>query len=171
MKPSDRGTTTPVGSLLKQVLGQHPAFAANPIGDWKELVGEQVARYTSPRSLKGGVLVVVAHDSVWKHHLEQYKELLAEKINGKRSKALVEKIVIKVAELPEADQPLNPAHKSLDKIKAKRSGQKKKARTPTRKLTPEEQALLKSLPDPEVREIAAKLLKRIPLEDDPIQGE
>lgn len=166
MKRSDRGSTTPVGSLLKQVLGQHPAFAANPIGDWKELVGEQVARYTSPRSLKEGVLVVVAHDSVWKHHLEQYKELLAEKINEKRPKPLVEKIVIKVAGLPEADQPLNPAHKNLEKIKAKRSGQKKKSRTPARKLTPDEQALIKGLPDADLREIGAKLLKRIPLEDD-----
>ena len=50
MKRSDRGGGIKVGPLLKNVLGQHPSFTANPIGDWKDLVGEQVARYTVPRS-------------------------------------------------------------------------------------------------------------------------
>jgi len=165
MKRSDRGSSVKVGSLLKNFLEQHPAFAANPIGDWKELVGEQVARCTSPRSLKNKVLVIVAHDSVWKHHLEQYKEILTEKINGSRPDPIVEQIVIKVAELPESAPILNPAHKNLEKIKSRRHAARRKLKAPARKLTPEEQALIKSLPDPDLREIGAKLLKRIPVEE------
>ena len=154
-----------VGPLLKEFLGMHPAFTANPIGDWKGLVGEQVARYTVPRSLKDKVLVILAHDSVWKHHLEQCREVLQEKINSKGAKPIVEKIVVKVAEMPESAPVLNPAHKNLDKIKSKRSTVRRKPKTPARKLTQEEQTLIKGLPDPDLRDIGAKLLKRIPAED------
>jgi len=162
MKRSDRGSKIKVGPLLKKFLEQHPAFAANPIGDWKDLVGEQVARYTVPKSLKNKVLIIVAHDSVWKHHLEQYKEVLTEKINAARPESIVEQIVIKVAEMPESAPVLNPAHKDLEKIKARRSAARRKLKAPARKLTPEEQSLIKSLPDPDLREIGAKLLKRLP---------
>ena len=162
MKRSDRGASIKVGPLLKKFLEQHPAFDANPIGDWKDLVGEQVARCTSPRSLKNKVLVIVARDSVWKHHLEQHKEILTEKINAGRPERIVEQIVIKVAEMPESAPVLNPAHKNLEKIKARRYAARRKLKAPARKLTPEEQSLIKSLPDPDLREIGAKLLKRIP---------
>jgi hypothetical protein len=165
MKRSDRGPGIKVGPLLKKFLEQHPAFEANPIGDWKDLVGEQVARCTTPRSLKNKVLVIVAHDSVWKHHLEQYKEILTEKINAGRSESIVEQIVIKVAEMPESAPVLNPAHKNLEKIKARRSAARRKLKAPARKLTPDEQSLIKSLPDPDLREIGAKLLKRIPADE------
>lgn len=165
MKRKDTGSGIKVGPLLKEFLGQHAAFAANPIGDWAELVGEQVSRYTLPKSLKNKVLVIAAHDSVWKHHLEQLKEVLVEKINAKRPEPIVEEIVIKVAELPSAAPVLNAAHANLDRLKAKRSGSRKRAKAPVRKLTPEEQKLIKGLPDPELREIGTRLLKRVPVEE------
>jgi hypothetical protein len=165
MKRPDRGGSIKVGPLLKNFLELHPSFTAKPIGDWKDLVGEQVARYTVPRSLKDKVLTVLAHDSVWKHHLEQCKEILQEKINGSCPKPIVEKIVVKVAEMPESAPVLNPAHQNLEKIKGKRTAVRKK-KTPARKLTPEEQSLIKNLPDPDLREIGAKLLKRIPVGQD-----
>jgi hypothetical protein len=162
MKRSDQGPSDKVGPLLKKFLEQHPAFTANPIGDWKDLVGEQVARCTSPRSLKNKVLVIVAHDSVWKHHIEQLKEVLTEKINEGRPERIVEQIVVRVAELPDSVPVLNPAHKDLEKIKARRYAAHRKSKARARKLTPEEQSLIKSLPDPDLREIGAKLLKRLP---------
>jgi hypothetical protein len=165
LKRTGTGSSSSVGPLLKQFLGQHSAFVANPIGDWGELVGEQVARYTHPKSLKNKVLVIAAHDSVWKHHLEQLKEVLADKINAKRTEPIVDQIVIKVAELPTTPPVLNPTYASLDKLKAKRIGLKKKQKAPVRKLTPDEQQLLKNLPDADLRELGAKLLKRIPSED------
>jgi hypothetical protein len=148
-----------VGPLLTEYLEQHPAFTANPIGDWKDLVGEQVARYTVPKSLKNKMLVILAHDSVWKHHLEQLKEALIEKINCTRPERIVEGITIKVAEMPELAPPLNPIHKKLEKIKAAKIGGRRRPKAPTRKLTPEEQSLIKDLPDPDLRKIGEKLLK------------
>ncbi|HYA41621.1 MAG TPA: DUF721 domain-containing protein [Syntrophobacteraceae bacterium] len=156
------GSCIRVGPLLTEYLEQHPAFAANPIGEWKELVGEQVARYAVPKSLKNKMLVILAHDSVWKHHLEQLKEVLAEKINCRRPERVVEQITIKVAEMPELAPPLNPAHTKLEKIKAAKHAARRKSKAPTRKLTPEEQSLLKHLPDPDLQKIGEKLLKRIP---------
>jgi hypothetical protein len=165
LKRKDMESGIKVGPLLKQFLGHQASFAANPIGDWAELVGEQVARYTLPKSLKNKVLVIAAHDSVWKHHLEQLKEVLAEKINSKRSEPIVNEIVIRVAELPASAPVLNAAHANLDKLKAKRGGARRKPKAPVRKLTPEEQKLIKSLPDPDLREIATRLLKRVPAEE------
>jgi hypothetical protein len=147
---------------LREFLEKHPAFEANPIGDWKDLVGEQVARNTIPRSLKNRVLTIAVHDSVWKHHMEQLKEILAEKINGRRPEPIVDQIIIKVAEMPESPPVLNPAHTKLEKIKSRRYAAPRKTRTPAGKLTPEEQSLVKSLPDPGLQKIGARLLKRIP---------
>lgn len=168
-RQADPDPAMQVGPLLKDLLGRRPEFSANPIGDWRELVGEQVARHTRPKSLKKKVLVVAAHDSVWKHHLEQYKDLLIDKINGKRKEKLVEEISIRVAEIPDDSPVLNPAHKNLDKLRAKKTGSRKKTRTPSRTLTPEEQKLLKTISDPDLRELGTRLLKRIPLtkEDSP----
>ncbi|MCL5406170.1 MAG: DUF721 domain-containing protein [Deltaproteobacteria bacterium] len=162
MNRSKRGSDIRVGSLLKGYLEQHPAFAANPIGDWKDLVGEQVARYSSPGSLKNKVLVILVCDSVWKHHIEQYKELLAEKINAGRSEPIVEKIVVRVGEVQPSEPVLNPAHKDLGKIRAKRLVVRRKPKVPAGKLTTEEQLLIKKLPDPELRKMGEKLLRRIP---------
>ena len=164
MSQSKCGSDTKVGPLLKGFLEGHPAFAANPIGDWKDLVGEQVARYSRPGSLKNKVLVIVAHDSVWKHHIEQYKELLAEKINAGRAEPLVDKVVIKVGEVQGSEPVLNPAHRSLEKIKAKRLIVRKK-KAQIEKLNEEEQSLIKGLPDPDLRKLGEKLLKRIPRRD------
>jgi hypothetical protein len=158
------GSNMKVGMLLKGFLEQHPAFVANPIGDWKDLVGEQVARYTIPKSLKNKVLVILAHDSVWKHHLEQLKEVLTEKINCKRSERVVEQVVIKVAEMPELAPVLNPAHKKLEKIKAAKIAAHKKYKVPARKLTAEEESLIKGLADRDLQKIGAKLLRRLPVD-------
>ena len=70
-----------MGKVVGLFIERHPAFATNPLGDWQELVGESMARYCQPQSLKKKVLTVTAHDSVWKYHLELLKDSLLEKIN------------------------------------------------------------------------------------------
>lgn len=152
-----------VGDLVMAVLRDHPAFSANPLGDWSELVGEQVARRTQPRSLKNKVLTILAYDPIWKHHLDLNKEFLKEKINRDRPELLVEKIVVRVGEIPESPPDLNPNHKSLEKLKSKSSRFKKK-KISRRQLTEEEKALLKQIRDPELRAIGARLLSVVPLE-------
>lgn len=163
MKKTDKQSL--VGPLVRGFLERHPAFSASPLGDWSDLVGEQIARYSLPKSLKDRVLVIVAFDSVWKHHLELNKDALIEKINGKRPEPLVTEIRVRVGEVPEAQPVLNPNHTLFAKMKARRHRPQKREKAPARKLTPEEKALLKSLPDPDLRTIGARLLKRIPAED------
>ena len=155
-----------VGDAMRRAIQAHPAFSANPLGDWNELVGEQVARYSQPRSLKKGVLTIVAYDSVWKHHLELNKEHLIQKINKKRPEPLVESIVVRVGQVPESVPVLNPNRRQAEKLESKRYRPQKKKKVPTRPLTPEEKALLKSLPDAELRQIGARLLRRVPLDEE-----
>jgi hypothetical protein len=154
-----------VGVLVQQILETHPAFSANPIGDWQELVGEQVALNSQPKSLKNKKLEVIVYDSIWKHHLELNKELIMERINQGRPEPLVEKMLIRVGEIPESPPELNLHHKKLGKIKSKHHRSKKK-KAPRRSLTKEEKALLRQLPDPELRAIGARLFKLIPSEQE-----
>ncbi|NTU48147.1 MAG: DUF721 domain-containing protein [Syntrophobacteraceae bacterium] len=154
-----------VGSLMEAVLRRTPSFSANPLGDWRDLVGDQVARYSQPVSLKKKVLVVVVYDSVWKHHLELNKLALLGKINEKRPEPIVEKIVIRVGELPESLPILNPNRVQLEKARSRRARREKKPKTPLRPLTPEEKELLRSLPDPALRAIGKRLLQRIPSDE------
>ena len=153
----------PVGSLLRGVLESHPSFSANPLGDWSALAGDLVGRHSQPISLKNKVLKVVAYDSVWKHHLELNKELLLEKINRGRPEPLVEKIVIQVGEVPAMLPALNPNQRLLEKIDTKRPRPKRRKKPTLRKLTAEEKALIKSLPDPDLRAVSERLLRLLPL--------
>jgi hypothetical protein len=152
-------------AAVKLFLARHPAFTPNPLGDWNELVGPQVARYAQPHSLKKKVLVVHAFDAIWKHHLDLNKEALLEKINHKRAEPLVEKIRVLVGAIEESDPVLNPNYKLLNEIKAKNVRGKKRKKPPVRRLTDEERDLLARLPDPDLRAIGKKLLQRLPLEE------
>jgi hypothetical protein len=155
------GQALAVGQFIKDVLAQHPSFASRPLGDWKELVGESVARHCLPRSLKNGCLVIVARDSVWKHHLEMHKEALMERINALWGRRVIEEIRIRVGEIDEAFENLDANYRKLQKVAPKKV-RKKNRRPPLRKLTEAEKELLASLPDKELRAIGEKLLRLIP---------
>jgi hypothetical protein len=153
-----------VGHLVTLLIDRHPSFSANPLGDWKELVGEQVARYCQPHSLNKKVLTVATYDSVWKHHLELLKETLVEKINRGRPDPLVEKIVIRVRELFEDPPPLTADYRSPRQSGAGKTREKKKRKVAARQLTDDEKAFLKSLQDPDLRVLGTRLLKKIALD-------
>jgi len=153
-----------MGHWIRKALEKHPAFLANPVGDWNEIVGEQVARYTQPVSLKDKVLTVAAYDSVWKYHLEVLKESILAKINRKRPIPLVEKILVRVGEVPEPQSVLNRNHRLLSQVKGKRSRAGTAKKSPLRPLTPDEKEFLKRLPDNDLRKIGARLLRKTPLE-------
>jgi hypothetical protein len=162
-----RGSITPLGSLLTSLLQEHPVFAANPLGDWQDIVGEQGAAASRPVSLKDKTLLVVARDAVWKHHLEMSLALLLSRINGERKEPLVERLVIRVGELPESQPALNPNRTLLEKKTTTRKGSgSKKRKAPKRSLTPEEKALLKNIRDPELRSISRRLLQYTRPEDE-----
>lgn len=160
-----RGGGELAGELLSNFLRKHPSFSANPLGDWDKLVGPQVARHSQPKSLKNKVLVISVYDSIWKHHLELNKMALMDKINYGRPDPLVEKIVIKVGEIADAEPVLNPNHRLLEKMKKKSLKSARKAKSPNRPLTPEEKEMLAGINDVELRSIGRRLLRRLPLEE------
>jgi len=90
------GSTIDVGTVVQQVMKEHPAFAANPLGDWQEVVGAEAARACRPLSLRKGVLVIITDAPVWKHHLELHKSLLMDFINAPHSEPIVTKILIRI---------------------------------------------------------------------------
>jgi hypothetical protein len=157
---SRRGSQTRLGAVVRALLREHPAFQANPLGDWSELVGEDVARFSCPVSLKERVLTVVVHDSGWKHHLDLHQEVLLAKINRGFPDPFVVKIVTRVGELPDERSVINPHAVLLDKIKPaqRRSNRRKNARRP---LTSAEHALLAELPDADLRRLCGRLLQRL----------
>ncbi len=159
-------TPNALGPLLRQILKKHPAFAANPIGDWKGLVGEQIARYSQPKSLKNKILTVTVYDSVWKHHLQMLKEALLEKINRGNPEPIVTEIVLRVGKLPEAEPVLNPNYERLEKLKKTKSQKVRSQKSPQRELTASEEELIKSLPDAELRRTARRLLKKLSPEEE-----
>lgn len=165
IKPQGDFHEVMVGHVVRLFIEHHPVFAVNPLGDWQELVGDHMARYCQPQSLKKKVLTVIAHDSVWKHHLELLKDPLVEKINGDRPEPLVEKMVVRVGGLPATAPQLNPSLQSAEPSGSPKAHRMRRKKTPTRALTSEEKALLKTLPDPELRALGTRLLKRIPVDD------
>ncbi len=165
-KSTGTRSAEPLRAFVKEVLSRHPSFASNPLGDWKDLVGEPVARHTVPRSLKNGRLVIVARDGVWKHHLEINKEALRERINALWGKLVVREISIRVGEVEDLNPELDANYRRLQKLQSKRRTRRRKKPT-LRPLTHEEEKLLQSLSDPELRKLGERLLRLVPADPDP----
>jgi hypothetical protein len=160
----EKSKESPVDYLLQRFLRKHPAFSPNPLGDWRKLAGPQVAEHSQPTSVKNKVLIVTAYDAIWKHHLELNKESLLEKINHGHPEPLIQKIIIKIGEVPAEEPVLNPNYRLLEKIKGKNLRSKKKKKPPQRPLTQEETELLANIGDAELRAIGKRLLRRLPME-------
>ncbi|MCU0586682.1 MAG: DUF721 domain-containing protein [Syntrophobacteraceae bacterium] len=152
----------PLGSVVQTVMKAHPAFQANPLGNWAEIVGPDAAQASQPVSLRKGTLVIVTDAPVWHHHLEMHKIALMDAINVRHTEPLVHKIVIRIGSLPESPPALNPEHRKLHRIQTGRSKPPKPKKAKARALTPEEKAFLKSIPDPDLRAIGTRLLKHTP---------
>lgn len=163
---SKAATHQPLGRILKQAIKDHPAFTANPIGDWQEVVGADAARACRPVSLRNGILVIVAEAPVWKHHLEIHKSVLQDFINSKTAEPIVRRIVIRIGELPEMLPVLNPDQQKIEKIRPLPLKPARRRKAKPRALTPEEKAFLKTIPDPDLRAMGTRLLKYTYLPED-----
>lgn len=151
----------PVGQFIKDVLAQQPSFASKPLGEWKDLVGESVARHCVPRSLKNGCLVVLARNSVWKHHLELNKEALLRRINERWGRRVITEIRIRVGEIEEVPETLDANYRKLQMLAPKKV-RKRKKKPILRKLTDVEKHFIASLKDKDLQKMAAKLLRLTP---------
>ncbi len=59
---------------------------------WKEIVGDELIRYTNPSYIKNGILFVDVTNSMWAHHLTFLKQDIINKINKKIKKNIVKDI-------------------------------------------------------------------------------
>lgn len=59
---------------------------------WPEMVGEDLARFTRPVRWDGQRLVINVPGEVWVHHLSDFQQLFAERINRYWRRPLVETI-------------------------------------------------------------------------------
>lgn len=141
-----------IGSIIEKLLSETGVTAVtNPLGNWKDIVGEQVSLKARPVKLKNGVLTVHVYDSVWKHYLDLNKEEIIQKINARSSGEPVKKIVFKVGELPETYES--------GVIKPKKRPRKRKRSKPKKyELSSEAKNFIKACRDPELKKIAKKLL-------------
>ncbi|SFM74410.1 DciA family protein [Thermodesulforhabdus norvegica] len=154
----------PVSELVQRLIEKQPFSLGGVLGRWEDIVGEQVARYAVPVSLKKGVLKIHVLDSVWKHHMELNARDLICKINSRFPVEVVSKLVVKVGPVEAWDKG-----SGVSEPEVKREGKKKKRRlrkAKTYPLTPESKKFIKELRDPELKQLARRLLKLFPPEED-----
>ncbi|QSQ15829.1 DUF721 domain-containing protein [Myxococcus landrumensis] len=90
-----RGEPKSLESLLPRVLARLAgesgrAHTLAPV--WASVVGAHIARHTRPRSLEGGVLVVIVTSSEWARTLEQEAPSLREQLNERLGPGTVKEI-------------------------------------------------------------------------------
>ena len=84
MKRRRRGTPTPIGKVVGQVLddlGLDAAAKAFRISQrWESAVGSEIARHCRPVAMRGDVLETVVDTSVWCQQLQMQRPQLLEKL-------------------------------------------------------------------------------------------
>ena len=110
-----------------------------------DVVGQPIARNAQPEKIRNGTLFVKVSSSVWMQQLQFMKELITEKLNQRLGALVVKNIFFVVGRVePEAAefeaQPAPPS--ALE------------AREPEF-----DEAFLRSLPDPEIRQAFKRLIR------------
>ncbi len=133
-----------------------------PFGKWEDIVGEEIASSVQPVKLERGVLVFYAKDSVWKYHVEFYKDEIIKKLNDKAGQEVVKKIVVKVGDLQGIDNKVSVV--SLLEKPRKKIKNTKKTKKPKFNLSQNSIAIIKTIKDPALKRLARKLLSYFPPE-------
>ncbi len=77
--------------------------------NWVSIVGEPIASNTWPDQIRHKKLYLLVHNSVWLHQLTFLKPTLIQKLNQVIGSDVITDIVLKIGELPKADQtPSSP---------------------------------------------------------------
>lgn len=153
-----------IEDLIEKVISDTPTLAANPIGNWEDIVGKTLSKYSKPVKYSNGKLTIHVIDSVWKHHLTLHKEELIAKINNVKGQKIVKDIVFKVGEIEdEEEEEINLAWK---KHKSKKGKTSRKGRKKAKKyeLSTDSKKFISSLKDPEFKAFARRFLRLFPPE-------
>ena len=79
-------------------LGLPPSGALSRLTkQWPEIVGQAVAENASPRSLRGGVLVLTVADPVWATQLRWLEADLLARVREAVGPGVVERVTLRVA--------------------------------------------------------------------------
>ncbi|OGW51360.1 MAG: hypothetical protein A2V62_07215 [Nitrospirae bacterium RBG_19FT_COMBO_58_9] len=102
------GSIDSVSSILEGLarrLGLESKLLENRLRrDWVAIVGEPIASNTWPDQIRYKKLYLLVHNSVWLHQLTFLKPTLIQKLNTVAGTEVVTDIVLRVGELPKADQ-------------------------------------------------------------------
>ena len=146
-----------IGSILKQLFQdqkwENNIEASLPLLRWQEIVGSQLAKQTQPESLKDGVLQVRVENSVWLNHLRFLGEELRQKLNQELPSLEIKELRFRQGTLDKVQS----GPPSTDSHAASSSQRDAEPRQP---LSQEQQRLLDTISDPELRRDLETLLTR-----------
>ena len=87
-----------VGAYLDAAGLREEVAAQEIVVNWPRLVGEGIARVTSARSCRDGVLVVEVKSSPWLMELNLMKRTIIARVNAAHSESRIKKLVFVLAE-------------------------------------------------------------------------
>jgi len=89
-----------IGSILQaslRKLGLQSGIKEHAIWDaWDGIVGDRIARFSQPESIKNGLLVIKVSDPVWMQQLQFMKDIIMAKVNEYFKESLVKRIYLKM---------------------------------------------------------------------------
>jgi predicted nucleic acid-binding Zn ribbon protein len=146
-----------IGSILKQLFQdqkwENNIEASLPLLRWQEIVGSQLAKQTQPEYLKDGVLQVRVENSVWLNHLRFLGEELRQKLNQELPSLEIKELRFRQGTLDKV-QPGPPSTGSHAASSSARDAE------PRQPLSQEQQRLLDTISDPELRRDLETLLTK-----------
>jgi len=84
-----------IAKLLKTYRIEKPVQQHQALFEWRNIVGDEIARHTQPEKISYGKLVVKVDSPVWRNELIFSKEEILKKINQKLKKAKIKEIVLR----------------------------------------------------------------------------
>jgi hypothetical protein len=136
-----------LGKILEQSLkrldpsGRISEYGIWPI--WNETVGSLIARNAQPEKIRNGTLFVSVSSSTWMQQLQYMKEMIAQKLNERLGREIVRTIFFVLGKRDEKEH----------KIPVKKSPAQPRSRT----ARPIDEAQLRSIKDPQIRQAFRKL--------------
>ena len=90
-----------IGEILARGKVGGSARVAELWGQWKEIVGEDVAKHCFPEKLNSGKLYIKVDSPIWCQQLDMLKEELKEKIDDRLQNSGIKKIILKSVGSPD----------------------------------------------------------------------
>jgi len=104
MTRPENGELEKIGEFLEGILKnaglRDQVLRAEVVEQWKDRVGEAIARVTRAQGVRDATLIVEVKSSAWLMELNLMKEELLRRVNEGREEALIEKIVFVLSEDP-----------------------------------------------------------------------